>query len=114
MNEYERLTSYMQVGNEVVQVVPQRKQRIQAYIDRLFDLEDKIESGELSDRKEVAADIFSKVYTAVKEAVNESIYVNVSPINGCPVLHSGDFKTMFERALKSICEEYGVTITDEE
>lgn len=52
MSEYERLTSYMQVGNEVVQIVPQRKQRIQAYIDRLFDLEDKIEGGELISKEQ--------------------------------------------------------------
>ncbi len=53
MTDYERLTRYMQVGNEVVQVIPQRKERIQAYIDRLFDLEDKIESGELISKKDV-------------------------------------------------------------
>lgn len=53
MTDYERLTRYMQVGNKVVQVIPQRKERIQAYIDRLFDLEDKIESGELISKKEV-------------------------------------------------------------
>ena len=47
MSDYERLTSYMQVGKDVVQIVPQRKHRIQAYIDRLFEIEDKIESGEL-------------------------------------------------------------------
>lgn len=52
MSEYERLTSYMQVGNKVVQIVPQRKQRIQAYIDRLFDLEDKIEGGELISKEQ--------------------------------------------------------------
>lgn len=53
MTNYERLTRYMQVGNKVVQVIPQRKERIQAYIDRLFDLEDKIESSELISKKEV-------------------------------------------------------------
>lgn len=53
MTDYERLTRYMQVGNKVVQVIPQRKERIQAYIDRLFDLEDKIESSELISKKEV-------------------------------------------------------------
>ena len=52
MSDYERLTSYMQVGNKVVQIIPQRKQRIQAYIDRLFDLENKIESGELISKKQ--------------------------------------------------------------
>lgn len=51
MTDYERLTRYMQVGNKVVQVIPQRKERIQAYIDRLFDLEDKIESGELCEQR---------------------------------------------------------------
>lgn len=53
MTDYERLTRYMQVGNKVVQVIPQRKERIQNYVDRLFDLEDKIESGELISKKEV-------------------------------------------------------------
>lgn len=53
MTDYERLTRYMQVGNKVEQIIPQRKERIQAYIDRLFDLEDKIESGELISKKEV-------------------------------------------------------------
>lgn len=53
MTDYERLTRYMQVGNKVVQVIPQRKELIQAYIDRLFDLEDKIESSELISKKEV-------------------------------------------------------------
>ena len=47
MSEYKRLTSYMQIGNNIVAIQPQRKERIQAYIDRLFELEDKIENGTL-------------------------------------------------------------------
>lgn len=45
MSEYKRLTSYMQIGDKIVAIQPQRKERIQAYIDRLFELEDKMESG---------------------------------------------------------------------
>ena len=47
MKDFKRLTSYIQVGNKIVAIQPQRKERIQAYIDRLFDLEDKIERGEI-------------------------------------------------------------------
>lgn len=50
MKDYKRLTQYMQVGNNIVAIQPQRKERIQLYIDRLFELEDKIERGELCDR----------------------------------------------------------------
>lgn len=50
MKDYKRLTQYMQVGNNIVAIQPQRKERIQLYIDRLFELEDKIESGEIVDR----------------------------------------------------------------
>lgn len=67
MTDYERLTRYMQVGNEVVQVIPQRKERIQAYIDRLFDLEDKIESGELISKKDVEQ-LESENAALIKEA----------------------------------------------
>lgn len=44
---YERLTQYMQVGNNIVAIQPQRKERVQMYINRLFELEDKIENGTL-------------------------------------------------------------------
>lgn len=47
MKDYERITSYMTVGSQIVAIMPQRRERIQAYIDRLFDLEDKIERGEI-------------------------------------------------------------------
>lgn len=47
MSEYKRLTSYMQVGDKIVAIQPQRKERIQEYISRLFELEDKIENGTL-------------------------------------------------------------------
>lgn len=47
MSEYKRLTSYMQVGDKIVAIQPQRKERIQEYINRLFELEDKIENGTL-------------------------------------------------------------------
>ena len=47
MSKYERLTGYMQVGDKLYAIQPQRKERIQAYIDRLFELEDKIEAGTL-------------------------------------------------------------------
>lgn len=47
MKNYERITSYMTVGSQIVAIMPQRRERIQAYIDRLFDLEDKIERGEI-------------------------------------------------------------------
>lgn len=53
MKFYKRLTQYMQVGNKIVAIQPQRKERIQMYIDRLFELEDKIESGEICEREEL-------------------------------------------------------------
>ena len=59
MSEYKRLTSYMQVGDKIVAIQPQRKERIQAYIDRLFELEDKLESGLL---KELPCRVGDTVY----------------------------------------------------
>ena len=77
MKEYKRLTSYMQVGNKVVAIQPQRKERIQAYIDRLFNLEDKIENGELCEREEVRKEtartciILAKQYQNGKKIVRD-------------------------------------------
>ena len=68
MKDYERLTSYMQVGDKVVAIQPQRKERIQAYIDRLFELEDKIDSGELCDREEVRKETAKEIAEMLKAA----------------------------------------------
>lgn len=56
MSEYKRLTSYMQIGDKIFAIQPQRKERIQAYIDRLFELEDKIENGTLVELPFVVVD----------------------------------------------------------
>lgn len=77
MTDYERLTRYMQVGNKVVQVIPQRKERIQAYIDRLFDLEDKIESSELISKKEVER--LQNENAALRERLEKAAELKVKP-----------------------------------
>lgn len=46
MSEYKRLTYYLDEQCTML-VMPQRKERIKKYIERLAELEDKIESGEL-------------------------------------------------------------------
>lgn len=67
MKEYKRLTGYMQVGNKIVAIQPQRKERIQVYIDRLFELEDKIESGELRNTEEVRKETAKEILQMIKE-----------------------------------------------
>lgn len=93
MKDYKRLTSYMQVGNKVVAIQPQRKERIQAYIDRLFNLEDKIENGELCEREEVR-----------KETVIEII----------EILKSYDEENYLQELENIIAEKYGVELEDEQ
>lgn len=66
MKDYKRLTQYVQVGNNIVAIQPQRKERIQLYIDRLFELEDKIESGELCDREEVKKETAREILERIK------------------------------------------------
>lgn len=46
MSEYERLTYYLDEQCTMI-VMPQRKERIKKYIERLAELEDKLESGQL-------------------------------------------------------------------
>lgn len=80
MKDYKRLTQYMQVGNKTVAIQPQRKERIQLYIDRLFELEDKIESGELCEREQLVKDILiplCKTFDSIKDYWNyyEIIYL---------------------------------------
>ena len=72
MSEYERLTSYMQVGDKIVTIQPQRKERIQMYIDRLFELEDKIESGELCDREEVRKETAREILFLLGKGFDET------------------------------------------
>lgn len=70
MKDYNRLTSYMQVGDKIVAIQPQRKERIQMYIDRLFDLEDKIESGELCDREEVRKETAREILQIIRDSAH--------------------------------------------
>lgn len=63
-------------------------------LNKLADLEDKIESGELCDGKEVAREIF------------EELYDDVSPI-----FHS---VTLSKDTIKDRAEAYGVILEDEE
>lgn len=94
MKYYERLTSYMQVGDKVVTIQPQRKERIQAYIDRLFDLEDKIESGELCDREEIRKKTAREILERIKNMKK----------NGYT----------YEAMIAHLYVEYGVDLEDEE
>ena len=63
-------------------------------LNKLVELEDKIESGELCDGKEVAREIF------------EELYDDVSPI-----FHS---VTLSKDTIKDRAEAYGVILEDEE
>lgn len=94
VKDYKRLTQYMQVGNNIVAIQPQRKERIQLYIDRLFELEDKIENGELCDRKETAREILKPLYNVIME--HSDCCVNLS------------------EDIKFLMEKYGVDLEDEE
>lgn len=46
MNEYKRLSYYLDEKCTML-AMPQRKERIKLYVERLAELEDKIERGEL-------------------------------------------------------------------
>ena len=62
--------------------------------DRLAELEDKIESGELCDRKEVAREIFAELYDDIPLGFNTI--------------------TLSKDTIKDRAEAYGVILEDEE
>lgn len=122
MKDYERLTSYMQVGNKVVAIQPQRKERIQAYIDRLFDLENKIESGELIDinklmTAETTRDLSDKeieFFIKHNEKVRkETAREILKPLREVVMKHSACCVNLSED-IKFLWRKYGLESGDEE
>ena len=96
MKDYKRLTQYMQVGNNIVAIQPQRKERIQLYIDRLFELEDKIERGELCDREEVRKETARDI---LKSVLNK-----MYKLTGCGVPYH------VKKFMEEIAMKYGVEL----
>lgn len=88
----------MQIGDKIVAIQPQRKERIQAYIDRLFDIEDKIESGELRDAEEVRK-------KTAKEILNSILELG-SCTNNC------DITWFVKTVTRKLKDEYGVEETE--
>lgn len=113
MKNYERLTRYMQVGNQVVQVIPQRKERIQTYIDRLFWLEDKIESGELISTKE-QGDNEIAFFVAHNAAVRRQTAIEclriLHALGGCGATdeYSKGWDEAIDTAFKGISEKFDI------
>ena len=65
MSKYERLTHYLDEQCTML-VIPQRKDRIEKYIERLCELEEKIENGTLVDLSLCAFDKMENKQTAIK------------------------------------------------
>lgn len=76
--------------------------------NRLAELEDKIESGELCDRKETAKQILDKVYDAVEKARLESEFQNEK---GDWSIDEHEFMSEFTFGkLHELYAEYGVEL----
>lgn len=98
MNEYKRLSYYLD-DNCTMLAMPQRKSRIELYVTRLAELEDKIERGELrvadEVRKETAREILQKFMDA--------------PTCKHPTIATGWF-TFGKEYVKKLAAEYGVEV----
>lgn len=102
MKDYKRLTKWSDLG--ILHIFDFDGKEISLYeatsldfdnlAGRLADLEDKIESGELCDREEVAREIFEELYDDIPLGFNTI--------------------TLSKDTIKDRAEAYGVILEDEE
>lgn len=97
--KYERLTRYLDEKMTML-VMPQRKERINQYIYRLAELEDKIEDGRLL---ELPCKVGDEVYIVAKQGLD--IYA-VEKTVICDLWFSADDNCLYP------IDEYGVPLFD--
>lgn len=81
-------------SNYIGAIYEEQKERDSEIINRLAELEDKIESGELCDRKETAREILKPLYNVIME--HSDCCVNLS------------------EDIKFLMEKYGIDLENEE
>lgn len=72
MKDYKRLTERITASNtgRIVLIIPSFRHEIIKQTNRLADLEDKIESGELCDRKEVRKETAMDILQIIKDSAH--------------------------------------------
>lgn len=114
MNEYKRLSYYLDKKCTML-AMPQRKERINLYVERLAELEDKIERGELiftmqNEQGNKEIDFFVKHNAKVRKETAREILKTIRDISICPVttgyvvIDGADWLELFQK--------YGVEVEE--
>lgn len=114
MKDYKRLTERITASNtgRIVLIIPSFRHEIIKQTNRLAELEDKIESGELCDRGEVRKEILTEVCTElidefVKSSKNQDWATTKKVLlEVCPA--------KVKKICKRIAKKYGVDLEEQQ